>query len=58
MTGSMPSLRRFRGDLSDRRRLIRYAAAAASIVTALLYFGIGIGLLIVVDVTRSSSLKC
>jgi hypothetical protein len=55
MTGSMPSLRRFRGDLSDRRRFIRYTAAAASIVTALLYFGIGAGLLIVVDETSADA---
>lgn len=53
MTVSMPSLRVFRGDRSDRRRMIRYTAAAASIVTALLYFGIGAGLVVVVTETRA-----
>jgi hypothetical protein len=38
-------------DLNRRRRLIRYAAAAASAATALLYFGIGAGVLKVVDTT-------
>jgi hypothetical protein len=38
-----------RGDPLARRRTVRYAAAAASAATALLYFGIGAGLLKVVD---------
>ncbi|MGZ8514752.1 MAG: hypothetical protein ACXW4H_05890, partial [Candidatus Limnocylindrales bacterium] len=38
-----------RGDPNRRRREIRYLAAAASAATALLYFGIGAGVLKVVD---------
>ena len=49
MTVSLPSLRTGRGELPGRRRTIRYLGAAASIVTAMLYFGIGIGVLVVVD---------
>src|SRR5512147_2948259 len=36
-------------DPNRRRREVRYAAAAASGVTALLYFGIGLGALKIVD---------
>lgn len=46
MTGSMTS----RFDSARRRRLIRYAAAAVSAATAVLYVGIGIGVLQVGDV--------
>jgi peptidoglycan/LPS O-acetylase OafA/YrhL len=50
----MPESSRTRTTVRDdsrlRRRTIRYAAAAASAATALLYFGIGAGVLKVVDV--------
>jgi hypothetical protein len=46
---SVPGLRLVRDEpLRDRRR-VRYAAAAASALTAVLYFGIGAGVLEVVD---------
>lgn len=41
-----------RFDPMRRRRLVRYVAAAVSAATALLYFGIGVGVLRVVDVAR------
>lgn len=37
------------GDPNRRRREVRYLAAAASAATALLYFGIGVGALKIVD---------
>jgi hypothetical protein len=55
VTVSMPSFATVRGEPSGRRRTVRYVASAASIVTALLYFGIGIGLLIVVDETSADA---
>lgn len=36
-------------DPNRRRRVVRYAAAAACAVTALLYYGIGVGTLKIVD---------
>ena len=50
MTGSSRTHPTVGSDPRVRRRTIRYAAAAASAVTALLYFGIGAGVLKVVDV--------
>lgn len=49
MTVSMPSFSPVPGEPSGRRRTVRSLAAAASLVTALLYFGIGAGVLVVVD---------
>jgi hypothetical protein len=47
MAASLPSLAGVRGSRSSRRQSIRYLAAAASLATALLYFGIAVGVLIV-----------
>lgn len=53
MTAAMPRRTSVRNDSDRRRREIRYAAAAASAVTALLYFGIGAGVLKVVNETSA-----
>lgn len=39
----------------DRRKIVRYVAAAASAATALLYFGIGAGVLKVTDETAADA---
>lgn len=54
MTASLRRHALVRGTLS-RRRAVRYVAAAASAATALLYFGIGVGILKVVDVVSSAA---
>ena len=55
MAASLPSLAGVRGSRSSRRQSIRYLAAAASLATALLYFGIAVGVLIVVDEPASDA---
>lgn len=55
MTASLPGPTIVRGDPQRRRRQIRYAAAAVSAATALLYFGIGVGVLKVVDVVSPAA---
>ncbi|MEX1169103.1 MAG: hypothetical protein WEE50_03065 [Chloroflexota bacterium] len=55
MAASLPSLAPVRDVRSSRRRFIRYVAAAASLATAVLYFGIGAGVLVVVDVAASDA---
>jgi hypothetical protein len=55
MTASLPSLAGVRDIRSSRRRSIRYLAAAASLATALLYFGIAVGVLVVVDEPASDA---
>jgi hypothetical protein len=49
MNAWLPPRTPVRADQGARRRSIRYLAAAASAATAVLYFGIGIGVLKVVD---------
>ena len=49
MAASLPFLAGTRDARSSRRRTFRYLAAAASLATALLYFGIAAGVLVVVD---------
>jgi len=55
MAASLPSLAGVRDIRSSRRRSIRYIAAAASLATALLYFGIAVGVLVVVEETVSDA---
>ena len=55
MAASLPSLAGVHGIRSNRRRSIRYLAAAASLATALLYFGIAVGVLRVVDEPASDA---
>lgn len=49
MAASLPFLAGIRDVRSSRRRTVRYLAAAASLATALLYFGIAAGVLVVVE---------
>ncbi len=53
MTDRLRTRTLVRGDADAHRRSIRYVAAVASSLTALLYFGIGLGVLRVVDVSPS-----
>lgn len=55
MAASLPFLTGSRDARSSRRRTVRYLAAAASLATALLYFGIAAGVLVVVDETTADA---
>lgn len=55
MTAAWSGRTSARDDSGRRRRQIRYAAAALSAATALLYFGIGAGVLKVVDQTSADT---
>lgn len=55
MISSLPDLTLVRIDRHTRRGIVRYAAAAASAATALLYFGIGFEVVKVVDVVSAAA---
>lgn len=55
MTDLLPARRMVQGETDAHRRTIRYAAASLSAATAMLYFGIGLGVLRVVDETTASA---